>query len=100
MSPPPKSARRNIKFLSVISVTNLDTFRKIARNVRCGSKRKVSLVLLFVSNLIWQKFLIILGGWILAVQLIFLKRCRDSLRSKPQTQMRGLSLWEIESKLQ
>ena len=57
--------------ISAVFAINLGTIRKITKNVRHGSKRKVSLVLSYVSNLIWLKFLIILSGLILIVPFMF-----------------------------
>ena len=57
--------------IHVISAKSLDTIREIALNIRHGSKGKISLVFSYVSNQIWQKFLIILGGLILVVPLYF-----------------------------
>jgi len=51
-------------------------------------------VLSYVSNQIWQKFFIILGGLILVVPLMFLIRCMDFLSPKPQAQLKDLCLWE------
>ena len=79
MSPPLKYIRRK----SVVSVENLDTFIEIALNLSHGLRKKVSLVLLHVSNQIKLKFLIILGGFTQIVLFMFLIQCRDSLQQKP-----------------
>ena len=76
----PKSTRRNTKMIDVTTIENLDTIRNIVQNGKHGSKNKrVSLVLLYVSNQIWQKFLITLGGLTPVVQLMFSIQCKDSL---------------------
>ena len=63
-----QTTRMDKRMINVISATSMDTIRKIARNVRHGSKIKVSLVLSYVLNQIWLKFLIILDGLILVVR--------------------------------
>ena len=43
-------ARRNIMDQNAISVMAMGIYRKIARNVELGSKRRVSFWLMYVSN--------------------------------------------------
>ena len=66
----PNSQERE-RMIIAISVINLGSIRKIAKNIKHGSKRKVRLMLSYVLNLIWLKSLTILGGLILVVQLMF-----------------------------
>ena len=47
-------------------------FQKDCPRVRLGSKRKVNIMLMYVSNHIWLNIRITLGGLILDVQLMFL----------------------------
>ena len=75
----PKSTRRNTKMIHATYVENSDTIRKIALNGNHGLKRNVSLVLFYVSNQIWKKFLVVVGGLTSVVQFMFPIQCRDSL---------------------
>jgi len=55
-----------------ISLGSMDISRRIAQNIKFGSKRKVSIMLMYVLNQTQLKFPIILGGLILDVRLTFL----------------------------
>ena len=59
--------RRNLKLTYATFVKRLGIFKRIVPEIRLDSKRKVSIMLLYVSNQIWLKFLIILNGLILDV---------------------------------
>ena len=64
--------RRDLKLTYVIFVRRLSISKRIFPDVRLGSKRKVNIMLMYVSNQIWLKFLITLGGLILDIQLMFI----------------------------
>ena len=64
--------RRELKLTDVTFVRRLGISKMIVPNVRLGSKRKVNIMFMYISNHIWLKFLISLGGLILDVQLMFL----------------------------
>ena len=64
--------RRGLKLTDATFVRRLGISKRIVLDVRLGSKRKVNIMLMYVSNHIWLKFLITLGGLILDVQLMFL----------------------------
>ena len=63
---------RGLKLTNAIFVRRLGISKRIVLEVKLGLKRKVNIMLMYVSNQIWLKFLTILGGLIPDVQLMFL----------------------------
>ena len=64
--------RRGLKLTDAIFVRRLSISKRIVPKDKLGSKRKVNIMLIYVSKQIWLKFLTMLGCSILNVQLMFL----------------------------
>ena len=64
--------RRGLKLTDATFVRRLGISKRIVPDVRLGTERNVNIMLMYVSNHIWLKFLITLGGLILDVQLMFI----------------------------
>ena len=62
--------RRSLKLTDATFVRRLGISKRIVPDVRLGSKRKVNIMLMYVLNDIWLKFLITLDRLILDVQLM------------------------------
>ena len=73
---------RRSSLSNATSVARRDMRRKIVTSARLGLKRKVRFFLLYDMNQILLKFLLILGGLIRVLRLIWLTQCRDSLQAK------------------